>query len=74
MEEYLQHHGIKGQRWGVRRFQNEDGTYRSEFFDMIDGYERRLEYAKNNTSLPDHPNMKRVEEFVMSVNRRALDA
>lgn len=26
MEEYLVHHGIKGQRWGVRRFQNEDGT------------------------------------------------
>ena len=24
---YLIHHGIKGQRWGVRRFQNEDGTY-----------------------------------------------
>lgn len=23
---YLVHHGIKGQRWGVRRFQNEDGT------------------------------------------------
>ena len=23
---YLQHHGIKGQRWGVRRFQNEDGS------------------------------------------------
>jgi len=23
---YLTHHGIKGQRWGVRRFQNEDGT------------------------------------------------
>lgn len=22
----LQHHGIKGQRWGVRRFQNRDGT------------------------------------------------
>ena len=23
---YLQHHGIKGQRWGVRRFQNADGS------------------------------------------------
>lgn len=27
MEDYvIYHHGIKGQRWGVRRYQNEDGT------------------------------------------------
>ena len=25
-DSYLEHHGIKGQRWGVRRFQNPDGT------------------------------------------------
>ena len=25
-EEYLSHHGIKGQKWGIRRFQNPDGT------------------------------------------------
>ena len=24
---YLIHYGIQGQKWGVRRFQNEDGTY-----------------------------------------------
>lgn len=31
----LYHHGIKGQKWGIRRFQNEDGSYTSE------GKERR---------------------------------
>lgn len=25
-DNYLAHWGIKGQKWGVRRFQNEDGT------------------------------------------------
>ena len=59
----------------IRRgeYQLEDGTYRKEFFELINQLEKRMQYAKENTSLPGHPDMKRVEEFVMSVNRRALD-
>lgn len=26
MSEYIKHHGIKGMKWGVRRFQNKDGS------------------------------------------------
>lgn len=29
LENELYHHGIKGQRWGIRRFQNEDGSLTS---------------------------------------------
>lgn len=30
MSNELQHHGIKGQKWGVRRFQNTDGSLTAE--------------------------------------------
>lgn len=39
MDQYLAHHGILGQKWGVRRFQNPDGSYTKE------GIER---YGKKN--------------------------
>lgn len=29
-DDYLAHHGVKGQKWGVRRYQNADGSYTDE--------------------------------------------
>ena len=38
---YLIHHGIKGQKWGIRRYQNEDGSYTEE---------GKIRYGMNNYS------------------------
>lgn len=54
------------------KFQKEDGTFDSGFFDMLRENEKRLEYAKSNTNLPVNPDYKRIEELVMDVNRRAI--
>ncbi len=43
-----------------------------EFFEMVDEYEKRLDYAKENTSLPDNPNYKQINEFTASVNERVV--
>lgn len=45
---YISHHGIKGQKWGIRRYQNENGSYTSE------GLKRkRNEYSRTDTSRKD---------------------
>jgi len=38
------------------------------FFEMVDEYEKRLTYAKNNTSLPDKPNYDAIRELVSDIN------
>lgn len=55
------------------KYQREDGTYRDEFFQMVDDFEKRLQYAKQNTSLPQTPDYHAVEELVMEANRRSLN-
>ena len=58
----------------IRRgeFQKEDGTYRTEFYEILADYEKRLHEAAANTSLPEEPDYERVQEFVMSVNERVV--
>ena len=45
---YLAHHGIKGQRWGVRRYQNEDGSLTAE------GRARKFDHKLNYKSYYGH--------------------
>ena len=53
-------------------YQNNDGSFKNEFYEMISDYEKRLDYAAQNTSLPDKPDMQTIEEFVISVNERVV--
>ena len=41
---YLKHHGIKGQKWGVRRYQNPDGTLTAEGYKHY-GYKQYRDYG-----------------------------
>lgn len=43
-----------------------------EFFEIVDELEKRLDYDKENTSLPEKPDYKRIHEFVVSVNERVV--
>ena len=43
-----------------------------EFYDLLNEYEKRFEYAKNNTSLPEKPDYKRINDFRISVNERIV--
>jgi len=43
-----------------------------EFYEIVDEYEKRLEYAKRNTSLPDNADYDKINEFVASVNERVV--
>lgn len=43
-----------------------------EFYEMVNELEKRLEYAKEHTFLPDKPDYNAIDEFVMSVNERVV--
>lgn len=77
MSSELQHWGIKGQKWGVRRYQNSDGSltpagikrYRDEAGDI----ERRLNTNKREMTADDYQNAikktKSVGEGIDSVRK-----
>ena len=47
--DYIEHHGVKGQKWGIRRYQNEDGSLTDEGrekYGYNQGWEARQQYKR----------------------------
>lgn len=64
---YLSHHGIKGQQWGVRRFQNEDGTLTEE------GRRRYLKGYDQVEKKADE-DIKRAESQIADIEKNGWNA
>ena len=60
---YIQHWGILGQKWGVRRYQNEDGTLTEE---------GRLRYQKKDIDWAKK-NQKKITDAVYKTSRKQLN-
>lgn len=56
------------------KYLNDNKQPTSDFYDLLHEYEIKFNYAKENTSLPDKPDMKRINEFKMSINEQIVKA
>ena len=70
MEEntYLTHHGIKGQKWGVRRFQNADGSLTAagaKRYSTLEGTPKELERISRETLKDARKDAKETAEAKM---------
>ena len=54
-------------------FRKEDGTFDSEFYDILADFEERRQTATRESVLPDNPDMEKVGAFVEYVNRRSIE-
>lgn len=73
--EVLEGKGINTYREKEREFflDIRNGKYEySDIFEMVDEYEQRFKLAAENTSLPDEPDYKRVEELMMEIYSKTI--
>jgi len=69
MSSYLVHHGIKGMKWGIRRYQNEDGSLTSAGRNRY-GYDKSL---MNNKNIFQRHRMKSAQKVAYRLNNNFDD-
>ena len=77
----LRHHGIKGQKWGVRRYQNEDGSRTPEgklrySYDVVSAKEnvKRARKDIRKVKKADYPSQEEKKTAVSAARRRKAEA
>lgn len=77
MNYYIQHHGILGQRWGIRRYQNKDGSltemgrkkakqYRES---LLKSYDKKIDKAVKDEK---RAKLRKQKEYVNKESDREL--
>lgn len=54
------------------KYMGSDGQMTSEFFDLVDALELEMNEAMENTTLPEKPDMKKINDFICYVNERIV--
>ena len=75
MEDILVHHGILGMKWGIRRYQNKDGTLTSAGKKRYSNNDDIKDAPQKNTEEPKKKSVKDMsdEELRREVNRMQLE-
>ena len=54
------------------KYLTEDNQPTKEFYDMVDEMEKKLDYLKDHSPLPDNPDYKRINDFLYDANLTVL--